>query len=162
MSINNHTLTVSYKKLDSIEDLNILEQNLVNQTISKVVDAYAPYSNFHVAAGTLTIKERFSFGTNIENASFPVGTCAERNVLSHIISSFPEDIIRCITIYGKHQTNPKNQFISPCGMCRQAILEAEIRQNAPIKIILIKDENNFVIFESAASILPFAFTQKDL
>ncbi|MFD1552409.1 cytidine deaminase [Putridiphycobacter roseus] len=162
MAIINHALTVLYKKSDSIRDFNKYEQILVSKTILKVVDAYAPYSQFKVAAGVLTNKHQISFGTNIENAVFPIGSCAERNVLAHCISNFPNEIITTLTIYGNSEKRPKNQFTSPCGMCRQAILEAEMRQNYPIKIILIKAENDLMIFESANAILPFAFTQKDL
>ena len=102
------------------------------------------------------------FGTNIENASYPIGTCAERNVLANCISNCPKDIITTVTVYAEKVLAKLKTPITPCGMCRQALLEAENRQSAPIKIIMIGNDNNYLIVEKCAHLLPFAFDGSEL
>ena len=95
-------------------------------------------------------------GVNIENASYPVGICAERSALSSAISSFPHEKIIGIAIsYISLRENDKPIF--PCGMCRQFMLECENRNGFPIKIILSAQEEEVIIINQARDLLPFDF-----
>ena len=93
-------------------------------------------------------------GSNIENASYPVSICAERTLLSHAVSNYPNTKIDIITIYVDKDLETA---VSPCGLCRQTLLEVESRQDQKIKIILISKSGNFIQFESCADLLPFNF-----
>ena len=80
MKKEKHISQFEFYKSNDISDFNDLEQSLIQKTIAKAKDAYAPYSRFNVSAGLLLENESMLFGTNVENASYPVGICAERNV----------------------------------------------------------------------------------
>ena len=150
-------LTIKYTECDSINALDKKYHQLVTKTIAFSKNAYAPYSKFAVSAGVLLGNGENYFGTNVENVSFPVGVCAERNIISHVISNYPDQKIEAIAIFGKHIAHQANTFISPCGMCRQAILEAERRQEQKISILLITPNEKIIIFNSSSDLLPLAF-----
>lgn len=138
-------------------DFSDAEQRLIDETIQKAKSAYAPYSNFNVSSGILLDDDTILSATNVENASYPVGTCAERNVLSYCISNYPKNIIQTIAVYAEKKIEKLILPITPCGMCRQALLEAENRQEKPIKLIMIGHNNQFLIVEKCVHLLPFAF-----
>ncbi|XP_074074337.1 cytidine deaminase [Macrotis lagotis] len=80
--------------------------------------AYCPYSNFPVGAALLTLDGKIFSGCNIENAAYPLGICAERTAIQKAISEGYKEF-RAIAI----TSNLKNDFISPCGACRQVMRE---------------------------------------
>lgn len=84
-------------------------------------NAYAPYSKFNVGAAILA-DGRIFVGCNVENASFPVGICAERSALSAAISAGCTSI-QAVAIAA-------DRMIPPCGMCRQAL--AEFNREVPV------------------------------
>ena len=140
-----------------INYFSVIEQHLIEETIQKAKSAYAPYSNFNVSSGILLDDSTILSATNVENASYPIGTCAERNVLSYCMSNHPKNIIKTIAVYAEKEIEKLTTPITPCGMCRQALLEAENRQKKPIKLIMIGHNNQFLVVEKCAHLLPFAF-----
>lgn len=152
-------LQVNYKEGTELSDFNESTQDLIKKTISFADNAYAPYSKFHVSAGLIMSNGKTQFGTNVENASYPVGVCAERTLLSHTISNFPNDKIETIAIYVDKEVGAP---VPPCGLCRQSLLEAELRQERNIEIILASKEGKFIVFEKAADLLPLYFEGKGL
>jgi len=157
MSVIEKQLIVKYKTFDNLLELTEVQQTLTKQTIQRIDNSYAPYSHFSVSAGILLDDESFHFGANVENISFPVGLCAERNVLSHVSSNYKGNTVTAIAIFGNKKDSGKSSFISPCGMCRQAILEKEVEQNSEIAIILVKSISEITLFQSAKDLLPLAF-----
>ncbi|MGV6861961.1 MAG: cytidine deaminase [Putridiphycobacter sp.] len=162
MIMKNHTNQFEYLTTNQIGDFTKEEQALIKATINKSKDAYAPYSKFNVSSGILFDKDQIICATNVENASYPIGTCAERNVLSFFISNYPTSKIEVIAVYAENNIGELNQPITPCGMCRQALLEAESRQKQNIKIIMIGNESNFLIVNKCSHLLPFAFDSEVL
>jgi cytidine deaminase len=79
--------------------------------------AYAPYSRFRVGAALRAADGSVSVGCNVENASFPVGLCAERGALAAAVSAGHRafDVLMVVT--------ESDEPPSPCGMCRQALVE---------------------------------------
>jgi len=141
----------------NLNDFSAEEQQLISETINKANSAYAPYSNFNVSSGILLDDNTILSATNVENASYPVGICAERNVLSYCMSNFPKHIIKTIAVYAEKKIEKLILPITPCGMCRQALLEVENRQEKPIKLIMIGHNNQFLVVEKCVHLLPFAF-----
>ena len=92
-------------------------QKLLDLAKSASLNAYAPYSNFRVGACILTDSQNIYCGCNVENASFPVGTCAETGAISAMIAG-GDKLIKEILIYAS-----SNELIYPCGACRQRIAE---------------------------------------
>ena len=83
------------------------------------VRAYAPYSNFHVGAAILTEGGEIYSGSNIENASYGLSICAERNAATTMAFADPEDReIEMVAVY-----SPNTSPCFPCGACRQFLRE---------------------------------------
>ena len=101
-------------------------------------------------------------GANQESASFPVGVCAERALLNSVGSQFPSLTITTMAISYQPVGKDSKEPISPCGMCRQSLLDFENRYGAPIKIILAGIQGQVMVISSASNLLPFGFDGKVL
>ena len=146
-----------YELVDHAGLLPISDQDLLNAAIKATETAYAPYSNFKVGAAALLSTGQIIIGSNQESASFPVGICAERTLLNSIGSQYPQATIISIAISYDPLNKPSTEPISPCGMCRQSLLDYENRYQAPIKIILAGKSGQVMVLTSAAHLLPFGF-----
>ena len=93
------------------------QERLLELAKNVASNAYAPYSQLKVGAAILTSTENFYTGCNVENISFPNGTCAETGAISAMISAGDSQISE-IMIYADTLVP-----ITPCGACRQRILE---------------------------------------
>jgi len=124
--------------------------------------AYAPYSHFKVGAAVLLQNGEVIVGVNIENASYPVGLCAERSALASAISQFPEQKIVAIAISYVAPSGDNNKPAFPCGMCRQFISECEDRNEQKIPLLLAAQEGQVILIHSAKDLLPFSFGGNDL
>ena len=116
--------------------------------------SYSPYSHFPVGAALLTKDGKVYLGANIENASYPLCMCAERNAIyqSYLDGVRKDDIVAIAIV--ADTPNP----CSPCGACRQVISEL-LRTDADIIMTNLKDETTVV---KVKDILPFAFGEEDL
>lgn len=92
-------------------------QALVDAARDVRANAYCPYSDFSVGAALLDAQGRTHLGVNVENASYPVGVCAERSAISAAITAGSRDF-RAIAV-----VTPAARAVAPCGMCRQALAE---------------------------------------
>lgn len=136
-------------------------QVLINKAKEQVENAYAPYSNFHVGAAVLLQNGALFAGNNQENAAYPSGLCAERVALFYANAQFPDVPVRAIAI-AAHTAKEYLAFpITPCGSCRQVLLEAETRFDSPIDIYMYGTECIYHI-ENAAQLLPLRFEKKSL
>lgn len=142
----------------SSEELKSMDANLLAQARAVTQQAYAPYSNFKVGAVALLTDGKIVTGTNQENASYPVGICAERVLLSAVASQFASAGILTMAISFNNLNGESNSPISPCGICRQSLSEYEQRTNQPIKIILSGLKGEVYIIEKASQLLPLAFS----
>lgn len=158
-----HSITLSYLVHESLEALSVQDAELISEARKATEVAYAPYSHFHVGATALLKNGKKISGTNQENASFPVGICAERVLLSMIGQLFPGEAIDTIAItYHDFNNTSSSVPISPCGMCRQAIHEYEIRTNHPIRLLLTGMEGEIFEISDAESLLPLSFKGETL
>lgn len=147
-------LQINYRETNLLGDFDQAHQTLIAETIAFAQNAYAPYSEFKVSAALILDNGKILKGTNVENASYPVGICAERTLVSHAVSNYPTNIIQTIAIYvDKDLPNP----VPPCGLCRQTLLEVEKRQKKSIKILLVGKNGTIIQFEKCSDLLPLAF-----
>jgi cytidine deaminase len=121
-----------------------------------------PYSNFRVGAFAKLTNGKTVMGTNQENASYPAGICAERTLMSVASTLFPNVAIQTIAISYDNLKGKSDHPISPCGICRQSLVEFQQRTNHPIRIILGGMEGKVQVIENAANLLPFSFSADDL
>ncbi len=96
-------------------------KQLITAAINALEYSYAPYSNFKVAAALLTKDGRIFTGCNIENASFTPTNCAERTAFFKAISEGIYDFEAIAIVGGKDGV--LNDYCSPCGVCRQVMME---------------------------------------
>ena len=116
-------------------------------------NAYAPYSNFHVGACVKTKDGKYHKGANIENASYGLTNCAERSALFHVYSlGYRQDDIECMAIVGQGNT-----LITPCGACRQVLVEL-LKRDTPI----VLGTGEKVLVTNIEELMPMAFTSDDL
>lgn len=122
------------------------------QLAKQVADnAYAPYSNFQVGAALLTDDGSFFTGCNVENASYGLTLCAERNAIASMVASGYKNFV-AIAIYAK-----KSSKCYPCGACRQWLYEF----GADAEVI-IENENADPVITTVKELLPNAFGPDDL
>lgn len=144
--------------ISKYEELSDSERHLVDEAQQASLRAYAPYSNFSVGAAILLSNGEIITGSNQENVAYPSGTCAERTACYYAHSQYPDAKFQTIAIAalgtdGKEVTRP----ISPCGSCRQALLEYEQLFSDNIKVILVGAEDIYIL-QSIKSLLPLAFS----
>ena len=162
ISMINKKFEFEYEVYDDINELNKQDAALLNKARVVTAQAYAPYSNFFVGAVAALENGEFVVGTNQENASYPVGICAERVLLGNSATTYPKIGIETMAISYDSKNVKSDHPISPCGMCRQSLLEYESRTGKPIRLILSGQEGKIIIVNSVNFLLPFAFTKGEL
>ena len=138
------------------EELLSEEKILVDKAKEATFRAYAPYSKFKVGAAALLTNGEIITGNNQENVAFPSGLCAERTVLFYAHSQYPDEAVKALAVAAYTDGDFLDRPISPCGACRQVMLETEMRFNQPVKIILY-GKKKILIAESIKDLLPLAF-----
>lgn len=160
MPMKQQEFRVIYKEYESLEGLSELEKMLISKAVEIAGKAYAPYSQFPVGAAVLLEDGAVFAGNNQENIAYPSGTCAERTVLNYVHGNFPEKKIQAIAITALHSST--SGPVTPCGFCRQVLVEMEQSQASPLKVLLHKIGGVTQVFESAGMLLPLAFEEKGL
>ncbi len=147
-----------YEEFDTKQEMQSEDLALLNAAYEAVETAFAPYSKFKVGAAARLSNGQIVIGSNQESASYPVGICAERTLLNSIGSQHPKETITAMAISYIPNGAASDHPLSPCGMCRQSLLDYEIRYKAPIKLILAGKTGKIIVIPSADYILPFGFT----
>lgn len=157
-------IRIEYELVDSIDDLNLNDAALLKAAREVTANAYAPYSNFYVGAVAELNNGKTVSGTNQENASSPAGICSERVLLSAASVLYPNVPIKTLAIsyVNKNKSDKNDQPVSPCGICRQSLVEYEERMHQKMRIILSAAKGKVIILESAAALLPLSFGSSDL
>jgi cytidine deaminase len=146
-------------------EFNALDQasvTLIERAASACENAYAPYSNFHVGTALLLDNGQILVGANVENAAFPQCLCAEQVALAQKATVFPSASIVRVAVVARKPNNTTLIPVTPCGACRQVLLEFEARQKKPIKILMQTGPDVWTSVDSAAALLPFAFVPETL
>lgn len=147
---------------DDVKDIPNDVQKLMQKASVARDNAYAPYSKFHVGAAILLNNGEIVTGSNQENASFPSGLCAERTAIYYSGAKYPEAKILKMAIIAGSTKNVTSKPIPPCGACRQAIAEYEIKQESPIEIYFMGETGKVVKSNSLANLLPLMFDKSVL
>lgn len=151
-----------YEVYNDVSELTPQDAELLTKARAITKQAYAPYSHFYVGAMARMQNGSTVAGTNQENASYPVGICAERVLLGNAATLFPGISIDTLAISYDSRDAKSDHPISPCGMCRQALLEYEARTDNPIRLILAGQQGKVYILKTTSFLLPFAFTSAEL
>jgi cytidine deaminase len=104
---------------------------------------------------------RIVHGSNVENAAFPSGICAERTAIAGAVSNYPDDKPVALAIAAITESGLPAESVSPCGNCRQVIAEEEGRTGRQIRIIL-SGKNKIQVIDSVGPLLPLQFSRDSL
>ncbi len=149
-------LTIAWQEY-SVNELNPSDRILVESAKEATGNSYSPYSNFKVGAAVLLENGTIVKGCNQENAAYPSGLCAERVAIFAAGSIKPEQPVKAIAIAAYHKDRFTDIPITPCGACRQVMVETELRSGTPIRILL-SGESKIMVFENGINqLLPFCF-----
>ncbi len=139
-----------------LEECSEVEKNLIDAAKSATKNAYAPYSRFRVGAAVLLENGGIISGNNQENAAYPSGLCAERTALFFANATYPDQKVEAIAIAAWHNGQFTHDAITPCGACRQVLLEAENRFHSPMKVLMYSEEGIYVV-PAIKDLLPLSF-----
>lgn len=156
------TITTQFSVFENFNDLPMDIQNLMEQAIAVRKNAYAPYSKFKVGAALFLDNGKIVLGSNQENAAYPSGLCAERVAVFQAGAVYPDAKIIKMAITAASETNKTVAPIPPCGACRQAIAEYEIKQQTPIEIYFMGETGAIYKSDSLKNLLPFMFDKNFL
>lgn len=143
-------------------ELHQADKNLLQIAQRACATAYAPYSKFYVGAAILLENGTVISGSNQENAAYPSGLCAERTAIFAAASNYADQVIKTIAISAHPADNATFLPITPCGACRQVILEYENKQQQPIRLLMQGPTNKIYIIPSVSTLLPLQFTTDSL
>lgn len=142
-------------------ELEISQQQLINKAKEQVTKAYAPYSGFHVGAAVELENGEIFAGSNQENSAYPSGLCAERVAMFYANAQFPDVAVKTLAIAAFTNDKFLADPITPCGSCRQVLLETEMRFEKNITILLYGTEHIYLI-ENVKQLLPLCFEKTSL
>ncbi len=160
--MNQGSLTIEFEKYHSSDELGKEDAALLQAARQAVSNAYAPYSGFNVGAAAKLSDGAIVTGSNQENASFPVGMCAERVLLGAVASMHPTAAILTLAISYKAVAGNSDHPVAPCGLCRQSLFESQTRSGQPIRLLLAGMQGPVYIIHDAGSLLPLAFSAEEL
>lgn len=136
-------------------------QTLITKAKEQTHKSYSPYSQFAVGAAILMEDGKIFAGSNQENAAYPSSLCAERTTMYFANAQCPDTAIKAIAIAAFTNNDYLEEPISPCGACRQALLESEARFGKNMQVLLYGKKGIYIV-DSVKDLLPLCFTQESM
>jgi len=155
-------ISIQIEEYTEGEQLPENDFSLLKDAKQAVSTSYSPYSEFRVGAAVLLEDGTVVKGSNQENASYPLGLCAERVAIFHANAAYPDMKIKAIAITASAQHFVTHSPITPCGACRQVLAEVENRQHDPIRIIMSGQKGITQIVDGIQNLLPLSFKEEKL
>lgn len=154
--MTNKEIKIAYLECESLNQLDAQDRKLADAAITAIATSYAPYSNFNVGAAVLLEDGDVIQGSNQENAAYPSGICAERTALFYAGASRPDKAVVKIAIAAGQNGILCESPVTPCGACRQVMVQSQLKGGHPIEIILIGSKKIWK-FAKVEDLLPFTF-----
>lgn len=145
----------------SMEELSRDERELVQMAIDATKNSYAKYSKFYVGAAVRLEDGQVFIGANQENAAFPSGLCAERTAIFSAQANSPGQAITALAVAARNNFGPLDNPVTPCGGCRQVMLEMEDRYQRDVKVLLYGKKGIYRV-KSVKDLLPLSFVDANM
>src|SRR5690606_4765850 len=139
-----------------LEECSDIEKKLIEAAKSATLKAYAPYSEFLVGAAVLLENGDIIMGNNQENAAYPSGMCAERTAVCLANATQPDQKVEAVAVAARHKGAFTHDVSTPCGACRQVLLEVENRVQSTVKILMYSEDGVYVV-STIKDLLPLSF-----
>ncbi len=150
--------TSEIQSFDSVSELPPQFQDLITKAESALKSSYSPYSGFSVGSALLLKNGEVILGSNQENIAYPSGLCAERVAIFSAGTNFSEEEIETIAIVAKSIHGEVTNPVTPCGACRQVMIEIESSQTNPITVIMHGSSGTVWVSKSVGDLIPFYFS----
>ena len=155
--MRNIQISTSATIFENLSELSKDDKMLMDKAFEAKKTSYAPYSKFNVGAAILLENNQIVLGSNQENAAYPSGMCAERVAIWKAGSQFPNINIQKIAITASSALKKVDKPVGPCGACRQALSEYEVKQAQPFELLFMGEIGEIVKINSLNALLPFSF-----
>ena len=155
--VSNYTV---YEDENELAKFAAADAELLRQAHEATGNAYVPYSKFHVGAAVRLANGVVVKGSNIENAAYPSGLCAERVAIFSAQAQFPGVAVEALAITACSEIKDVTEPVAPCGACRQVMVETEQRSGSPMRIICQGNTGKVFVFEGVETLMPFIFLTK--
>jgi cytidine deaminase len=142
----------------AVKDKSMTDEQLLTLAREAAAKAYAPYSNFHVGCVIQSVDDEVVTGANMENACYRLGICAEQSALTAAQHQFGLDKVARIAVVGGSDAT----VCTPCGGCRQAILEAAQLSGRDVEILCGSGDGSAVERHMIGELIPFGFGPANL
>jgi cytidine deaminase len=144
--------------LASIKDNSMTDEQLLERARAAAAKAYAPYSKFQVGCAIESVDGEVVTGANMENACYRLGICAEQSALTAAQHAFGLDKVARVAVAG----GGGDVICTPCGGCRQAILEAAQLSGRDVEILCGSGDGSAVERHTIGELIPFGFGPANL
>jgi len=151
-----------YQVYASPAELADADRELLEKAEAAVSTSYAPYSHYHVGSAVRMANGMIFTGSNQENIAFPAGVCAERVAVFTAVSNYPDVPVESIAITAVADSFKVAEPVPPCGVCRQAIMEYEIKSGRKIRLVMGCQGGKVYIINGMDSLLPLTFHENGL
>jgi cytidine deaminase len=164
-------ISLKYRTASDLSELEPNDSNLFKEALKAMESAYAPYSHFSVGAAVELENGVIVRGSNQENIAYPSGLCAERVAIFAASSSYPGVKMRAIAVVARFEGTDRtvldtkkedSDSVTPCGACRQVMMEYERLLGQPIRIITGGADGSIIVLDSAETLLPLVFFSEAL
>lgn len=150
-------LVVKYSEFTGENELTSSEVELIRKAKEVLGSSYSPYSHFRVGAAVLLDNGKIVSGSNQENGAYPSGLCAERVALFYAGAKYPNVPIVSMAIVASYMDELTQLPISPCGACRQVMMEYRNNAAKPFPVLMV-GADKIVKVEDVRFLLPFSFS----
>lgn len=155
-----NTVEIVYDEL-TFEELPADQRELVDRAMAATDNSNAKYSGFHVGAAIRLADGRVMIGANQENAAFSLCICAERSAIFAAQANYPDQSINAIAIAARNADGFVSSPVTPCGSCRQVMVEMEDRYKNNMTVLLCGKDKVFRL-KSAKDLLPLGFVDDNM
>jgi len=141
------------------------DEELIAAARTAALDAYAPYSGFSVGCAIESLEGQVVTGVNVENACYRLGVCAEQSALSAAQIAFGLQNVARIAVAGGDAQNGElsgTVTVTPCGGCRQAILEASQLSSRDVQVLCSSGDGRSLDRHTIGSLIPHGFGPANL
>lgn len=150
-------VSLEFEVYQSANELDEKDQELLIHATQAAENAYAPYSLFKVGAAIRLKSGKIVTGNNQENVAYPSGLCAERVALFYASANYPGEGMETIAVAAKALHFSINDPVTPCGSCRQVMMEAENQNGHKIRVIMQGEKGKILVSGSVENLLPVSF-----
>ncbi len=154
------TIEIVYDEL-TFDELPADQRELVDRAMVATDNSNAKYSDFHVGAAIRLADGRVVIGANQENAAFSLCICAERSAIFAAQANYPEQSINAIAIAARNADGFISSPVTPCGSCRQVMVEMEDRYKNNMTVLLCGKDKVYRL-KSAKDLLPLGFVDDNM